>query len=130
MRRLWRLASVLSALLVMITCSTMVFARDYEMQIPYPLPGSMQSTELYQKIESGNAYVKPGLITISTNYFISVQKKSSIRATNVIAKSNTVKSTFTWNTGYGGVEQSYCLSAYPAVVGAYEDYRIKGTWSQ
>ena len=115
----------------LILMSVPVFAteRSYEMTIPYPYVGSLQSTPVYVKDTSGAAYFKPSINTIATKYFVSPWGDSQTLATDIITKSNTTKSTFTWYEGYGGVGNHYCLSAYPAVNGEYDAYVVKGVWS-
>lgn len=63
------------------------------------------------------------------NYFLSPTRKSAVNATDIVPISSAGQRTFTWKSGYGGLNGYYCLSAYPAVTGAYDDYNVSGTWS-
>ena len=114
---------------LMVGGSVAAFGYGYNLNIPYPLPNSMQSTKIFTKTAATTPYVQPNKNTISTNYFLSPQTKSALSATNIIARDSAIKGNFTWNAGYGGIGNSYCLSAYPNVAGKYDAYNVSGTWS-
>ena len=114
---------------LMVGGSVAAFGYGYSLNIPYPLRNSMQSTAVLTKTAATTPYVQPNKNTILTNYFLSPQVKSSLSATNIIAKNTTARSNFSWNAGYGGVGTSYCLSAYANVSGKYDPYNASGTWS-
>ncbi len=122
------------ALLVVSCCflglSTSAFAEEseYDLNIPYPFVNSMRSTKIIEKKPGESPYVNPKTNTIYTNYFLSPEPRSSITATNVIRTNTTGRRNFTYNSGYGGVGTSYCLSAYPGVTGDYDPYNVRGKW--
>lgn len=105
------------------------FAYTYNLDIPTPYLNSMQSTELEVKESATTPYVQPEKRTIATNYFLSTIPRSYLASTNVITKSNTGYSSFTWQSGFGGIGTSYCLSAYPNTTGPYDAYNVSGKWS-
>lgn len=124
------IAALALSLGMMCSMNLSVSARDYSLGITSPSVGSMKSTSLYEKTSSSTPYVKPNVNTISTNYFLSPSRVSSIAATDIVAINTTVKRDFTWRAGYGGIGGKYCLSAYPNVTGAYNAYTVSGTWSE
>lgn len=106
-------------------------ALSYSFWIPSPILNSLQSTTLNKKTSTATPYVDPSAITIATAYFLSPTRYSSTQATGIVTKStNTSKSNLTWNSGYGGVGGSYCLSAYPNVSGSYNAYSATGSWDK
>lgn len=115
---------------MMCSVNMTVFARSYSLDIPGTYVHSMRSTSSYVKTTSSTPYVKPNKNSISTNYFLSPKPLSSTQATDIIPISSIEKKTFTWKTGYGGIDTSYCLSAYPNVTGDYDAYNVSGEWSE
>ena len=58
----------------------------------------------------------------------SIAEFKTAEATDVVTISNGVKYNFSWESGYGGLDMFYCLSAYPNMNGTWEEYYTKGTW--
>lgn len=117
--------------MVFASIGTTVFAADsYNLTIPSPYVGSLQSTELLEKERGTSPYVDPSKNTLVTKYFLSPEPGSSVTATNIVTTSTTAKKSFTYESGYGGVGTDYCLSAYPGVTGSYDEYVVSGTWSR
>ncbi len=106
-----------------------IFAANYTLNIPYPFPGSMQSTAAVTKTSTARPYVSPSTSSVATNYFISPKPKSSTEATNQITNVTTTGTRyFTYLSGYGGKNVKYHLSAYPTYT-EYDPYTVRGTWS-
>lgn len=103
---------------------------SYGWLMPAEFKGSARSTALMEKTSAYTTpYVNPSVNTLPTAYYLSPTRLSSTDATNVITLSTPGKRNFTWKSGYGGVGQSYCLTAYPNMSGIWDDYTIRGTWS-
>lgn len=127
-RKKW-LALLMAAGMLM-SLSVTASARSFSFSIPENYIGSMQSTSMCKKMTDSTPYVKADVYTISTYYFLSPTRQSDILATNKIAISDILTHNFTWQTGYGGIGGSYCLSAYPTVMANYDAYATYGTWSE
>lgn len=127
-RKKW-LALLMAAGMLM-SLSVTASARSFNFSIPDNYIGSMQSTNLYIKESNSTPYVKANVYTISTYYFLSPTRQSDILATNKIAISDILTHNFDWQTGYGGIGNRYCLSAYPTVQANYDAYAAYGTWSE
>ena len=103
---------------------------SYGWLMPDELRDSMRSTDLQLKTSAATTpYVNSSINTLPTAYFLSTKRLSTTDATNVITLSTPAKKNFTWETGYGGVNIAYCLSAYPNMQGDWAKYTIRGTWS-
>ena len=126
----------LAAFLTMclLACSAAFPASTYAYEFDFDLPdsdhivGGMQST--YKQIRgTQRAYISTKFTTISTMYFLSPQRFSSVLATEVVYKTVRSASYFTWQPDYGGLQGEYCLSACPDVQnGEWESYRSEGNW--
>ena len=123
-------AALSLGLLLSMGVSSNVSALSYSFWIPTPLLNSIQSTALNKKTSTSTPYVQPNAITIPTAYFLSPTRYSSTTATNIVTKNTTSRTNLSWNSGYGGVGGTYCLSAYPNVSGSYNAYSATGTWDK
>lgn len=105
------------------------FAASYSLWLPYPLAGSMRSAGPVKKTSTGTPYVNPAIATTPTNYMLSPQSKSDIKATGIIRNvTDAGRKNFSYLSGYGGQGSSLYLSAYPDR-SEYDPYRVRGTWS-
>ena len=104
-------------------------AASYTLRITSPIKNSLKSTDVIKKASTAKAYVQPEKILTNTGYFLSPTRFSSTEATFIVSKTNTSKSNFTYRSGYGGVGQSYCLSVFPNVSGAYNAYTANGIFT-
>lgn len=103
-------------------------AYSFDLNMPDYFVGGMRSTEEYNKTSSSTPYVDPSIITLPTAYFLATAPMSRYNATNVVTISNGVRQNFSWQSGYGGINISYCLSAYPNITGTWDSYNTRGTW--
>ena len=102
---------------------------NYSWLMPKEFHGSARSTDLMLKTSAYTTpYVYPSINTLPTAYYLSPTRLSSIDATDVITIDTPGKRNFKWEPGYGGVGQSYCMTAYPNMTGDWEAYTIRGTW--
>ena len=107
------------------------FARSYNFLIEPPYVGSLVSTFLY-RVDTGTPtpYINPSISSTPTNYVLSPERYSSTVATNFRTNISTPGyRSFTYNSGYGGVGTSYCLSGYPTYF-EYATYIVYGDWSE
>ena len=125
-----RIVVMLAVFFLTVGIATPAFATSYSLNIPYPFAGSMQSTSLAVKLAGESPYVSPSINTIATCYFLSPQRISSTQATDIVTTGSLGSKSFTYLSGYGGVGQNYCLSAYPGVTGVYDPYNVRGSWSR
>ncbi|MBC8542065.1 hypothetical protein [Bianquea renquensis] len=103
---------------------------SYGWLMPAEFKGSARSTALMEKTSAYTTpYVNPSINTLPTAYYLSPARLSTINATDEITLNAPGKRNFTWRSGYGGVGQSYCLTAYPNMNGDWDEYTIRGTWS-
>ena len=125
-------ALVLTLVLASVTAVPVMAATppfSYGWEMPAEFKGSMRSTALQLKTSASTTpYVNSELNTLQTSYFLSPKPLSSIDATDVKTFSTPGRRNFTWRTGYGGTQQSYCLSVYPDMSGSWAKYTVKGTW--
>jgi len=118
-----------AALILVFGMSVTAFAASFSFSFTPPFAGSMQSTFLQEVTSINSAYVNPSHSATPTNYFLSPNQKSSTTATNILTDISTSgKRTFTYNSGYGGIGNKYCLSGYPSNWD-FVDYTVSGSWS-
>ncbi|TYQ16695.1 UNVERIFIED_CONTAM: hypothetical protein Cloal_3263 [Acetivibrio alkalicellulosi] len=126
-----RVVAFVLVLCVFFMVSITSFANNHEFRLVIrpPFPGSMQSTSRQRVDYLNNAFVNPALSQVPTNYFLSPEPGSRIQATEVIENISTPgKRWFTYFSGYEGIGNRYCLSAYPANWN-FDAYTTRGTWS-
>ena len=124
------IALVLAACMLMGISLTASAANDYDLNITYPFQGSKKWTDAYTKTTNATPYVKPKINTISTCYYLSTGANEETLTTNIITTSNTSKKEFTWKSGYGGINTSFRLCAYPGIMTNYDPYNVRGEWSE
>lgn len=124
-----RTIGILSAAVMLFAVPVTVSAYSFSLSMPNYFVGSMRSTSLQKKTSYTTPYVSPSVNTVPTDYFLSPQRIDSTLATNILNISNATRHNFTWKSGYGGINTSYCLSAYPHMTGSWDAYTTRGTWS-
>lgn len=102
----------------------------YDFDFPSSIYYSMRYSPKHN-VSSGTPYVYPDTSTVSTKYFLSPYREGWTQATNVQTISVRQKKYFTWNSGYGGSGQSYCLAGCPdADNGSWLAYHIEGDFGE
>jgi hypothetical protein len=103
--------------------------RSYYFSFPESVSNSMRYTYKYE-VDGGTPYVYPSISTISTQYFLSPNTYGWTQATDVATINDREWRNFTWNSGYGGSGQYYCLAGCPATSSypwdAYNAYGVFG----
>lgn len=127
-----RIIATIGALTILLSISITVLAAssyNYSFTLTPPYGGSLKSTAR-QTVKTGDSpFVHPNVSATPTNYFLSPLQLSTTQATNIVSNISTVgKRNFSYLSGYGGVGNSYCLSAYPTNI-HFLEYRVTGTWS-
>lgn len=103
-------------------------AYSFNLNMPDYFVGGMRSTAYQQKTSQSTPYVDPSITTLPTAYFLAGEAMSRYNATDVVTISNGVRHNFSWQSGYGGIDMLYCLSAYPNMNGTWDAYNTRGTW--
>ncbi|MBP1994325.1 hypothetical protein [Paenibacillus eucommiae] len=117
------------AVLCLVFGSVSAFAASFSFHFTPPFVGSLKSTSTQKVTTLAAAYVNPSTSATPTSYFLSPTPGSSTNATNIITDISTSGSrSLTYNSGYGGMGTSLCLSGYPSNFD-FVDYNIAGTWS-
>lgn len=93
-----------------------------------PFAGSMNWDSPSQFVSGSSSYVDPNGSSAETNYFLTTQPGEIILATYILYEvETTTKRYFTYQTGYGGIGQKYCLAGYPSNYD-FNYYTISGYW--
>jgi hypothetical protein len=123
------LTSIATFCLLMGITVTALASQNFDFTIRPPFIGSMVSSNLVTVTTGMSPFVNPNVSATPTTYFLSPQRVSSTQATQLISNVSTAgRRNFTYLTGYGGVGNRYCLSAYPSNT-SFLEYRVTGTWS-
>ncbi len=112
---------------LILTMGMSAAAYNYNLPIDNPFFGSLESTPDNQAATS-SPFVNPSIASAPTGYFLSPQRQTSIKASNVKTATTPGRMGFTYASGYGGSGTKYYLSAFPTEAN-YNDYVVYGTWS-
>jgi hypothetical protein len=124
-----RIISFVLALSLVFAMSVSAFAASYAFFISPPFVGSLKSTATQIVVSGTAANVNPSTSATPTSYYLSPTPGSSTTATGVLTSISTSGYRgFTYNSGYGGVGNYYCLSGYPSN-SDFLTYNVGGTWS-
>lgn len=121
-----RLGKAIIAATMLMSVGITASAAHYTLRITYPIFGSLQSTDFMYTTKS--PYVQPEIHTVETVYYLSPERISSTKATELYSTSGTSRHYFTYKSGYGGADTKVCLSANP-LYADYESYTVRGDWS-
>jgi hypothetical protein len=126
-----RLISTVAGAILLLSVSASAFAASYNFYFQPPFAGSMNSSGPSTVATSNSAYVQPNNPNsfTATNFFLNTSYNGSTNATNIITNVTTAgKRSFTYNSGYGGIGNSYYLSGYPSNFD-FTNYEVFGGWS-
>lgn len=113
--------------LVMI-CSASAFAASYNFIISPPYAGCVKFSNKIE-VTGSTPYVNPSVAATPTTYVIVPKAATGVYATNIITGISTAgRRNFTYNSGYGGLKQSYYLAGHSTEID-FLTYTVKGTWA-
>ena len=120
-----KIVTLALAVLMLMAFATTALAYSYDFSFEQPFVGCINSTTL--KSVTGNPYVVPDGSAAATKYLLSPTRHSGTQASNIITKSNSSRTYFTYLSGYGGTAIKLCLSGYPADTD-FIAYSVSGNW--
>lgn len=115
--------------LVFAMSATAAFAASYTFKFEGSFIGSLKTSSA-QTVQTLNAaYVNPSASAVPTTYYLCTTASDTTNVTNWITDVSTAgKRSFTYNSGYGGVNNQYKLAGYPSNWD-FVDYTVTGSWS-
>ena len=124
------IAVVAFVFVVFSASSKALISRLYSFSFPSTISNSMRYTYCFE-VDGGTPYVYPSISTVRTKYFLSPNTYGWTQATNVVTISDREWRNFTWYSGYGGSDQSYCLAGGPdSSLGSWNAYNAYGVFGE
>lgn len=125
-RKISKLILLVMCLLTVGTVSALAVGYDFHFKPPFT--GSIQHSSPAVADGSFTPYVDPDGTTNATTYVLTRPTSGSTDTVSSFATNVTSsKTSFTYNTGYGGAGQSYKLTGYPSNAD-FQEYYADGEW--
>ena len=123
-----RIAIITMILIIALISVGPVFASYYySFTFSPPFAGSMK-WDSDEDVSGLSPYVDPNGSSAKTNYFLTTAPGETVLATHIVYEvDTTARRYFTYQTGYGGVGQDYCLAGFPSNFD-FNYYYIPGVW--
>jgi len=120
--------AVIVILLLVSVCPAFAEPYNYSFTFTPPFGGSMRWVYPNQYVSGSTPYVDPNGSSAETNYFLTTDYGEIVLATYLLCRVDTTsRRYFTYQQGYGGLNQDYCFAGYPSNVD-FNYYQISGIW--